>query len=557
MIETKKVQNTMNTNETLNLLDDKDFLAKIYHFSYQRCNTSLEAEDLCSDIILAVITAIHKQKQIENFYAFVWTIARRVYADYCQNRQAERQLCSIENSDLPLEAKENEIDKLIEETEEQEQLSRILKEIAFLSKVYREVMILFYIDELKVKEIATRLNINETTVKQRLFSARNSVKKEVETMNERTYVLKPIQLAFVGTGNVVGNDPAFKAERMFSQNLIYLCKDKAKSAKELSEQLCVPMPYIEEELEIQCLGENGTYGMLRKLDNGKYAVNIHLVDYTEYDEANTIYEKHLTTFCNILRNNVNQNAEKILSFPYLNKQNDLQFILWSLISKTIWAFKDNINQILAEKYCSDITPVQREYACVATAFTEAQKPDFDFYGCDSIMAASVSGYSTVFVCNIYGKHIDKHFHCGHNLSHDQTLLMVLRAIGGLSIDTLTEAEKEIAAKAIECGYLRKTGNILEPKLVLIDKKDAMDFYELSYDLTKNMENITEQIAAELAAFMRTHIPEHLLNEYQVYTTLIAGIRILARAIEECVKEGLLVEPENKVGSEGMVMIVEK
>ena len=547
----------MKTNETLKLLDDKNFLDKIYHFSYQRCHTSLEAEDLCSDIILAVIAAIQKQEQIENFYAFVWTIARRVYADYCETRQVDRQLCSIENGDFLLETKENEIDKWIEETDEQEQIRQIFKEIAFLSKAYREVMILFYIDELKVKEIAARLGINETTVKQRLFSARNSVKKEVETMNERTYVLKPIQLAFVGTGNVVNNAPAFKAERMFSQNLIYLCKDKPKSAKELSEQLCVPMPYIEEELEIQCRGENGTYGMLRKLDNGKYALNVHLVDYTEYDEANQIYEKHLPAFCNILRNNLNQNAEKILSFPYLNQQNDLPFILWALISRTIWTLEDNINQILAGKYFSDITPLQREYACVAIASTKEQKPAFDFYGCDEIMATSISGYSTVSVCNIYGKHIDKHFHCGHNLSHDQTLLMTLRAIHGLSIDTLTEAEKEIAAKAIECGYVRKNRNLLEAKLVVIDKKDVKDFYELSYTLTKNMESMIEQIAAELATFMRTHIPEHLLKEYPVYTKLIAGVRILAKAIEQCVKEGLLVAPEHKVGSEGMVMIVEK
>ena len=98
-------------------------------------------------------------------------------------------------------------------------------------------MVMFYIDELKVKEIATRLDINETTVKQRLFSARNSVRKEVETMSERTYILKPIKLAISGTGNPCGNDPRSKTERMFSQNLIYLCKDKPKSPKELSKEL--------------------------------------------------------------------------------------------------------------------------------------------------------------------------------------------------------------------------------------------------------------------------------------------------------------------------------
>lgn len=249
----------------------------------------------------AVISAIHKQESIENFYGFVWTIAHRVYADFCQKRNVERQVCSIENSDFILAAKENEIDEFIEEATEQEQISRIFKEIAFLSEAYREVMVMFYIDELKVKDIAARLNINETAVKQRLFSARNIVRKEVGIMSERNYVLKPIQLAISGTGNPCGNDPRSKTERLFSQNLIYLCKDKPKSAKELSEALCVPMPYIEEELEIQCHGENGNYGMLRKLDNGKYTVNIHLVDYDEYDQANKIYESICRSFVMLLK----------------------------------------------------------------------------------------------------------------------------------------------------------------------------------------------------------------------------------------------------------------
>ncbi len=547
----------MKTNETLKLLDDKDFLDKIYHFSYHRCNTSIEAEDLCSDIVLAVISAIHKQERIDDFYAFVWTVARRVYADYCEKRNAERQVFSVENSDLMLASKENEIEEFVEEAAEQEQISRIFKEIAFLSKAYREVMVMFYIDELKVKEIATRLNINETTVKQRLFSARNSVRKEVETMSERTYVLKPIKLAISGTGNPCGNDPRSKTERMFSQNLIYLCKDKPKSAKELSEELCVPMPYIEEELEIQCHGENGKYGMLRKLENGKYAVNIHLVDYDEYDQANKIYEKHLPEFCEVIKNTLKQNEEKILSFPYLSEQKDLRFIMWSLISRTVWDFEERINKVLAEKYFSDIVPVNRTFSCVAVAYTDEQYPEFDFYGCDGIDATSIGGYKSVFASNIYGKRIDKHFHCGHNLSHDPKLLMVLRAIGGIAIDDLSESEKEIAAKALECGYLRKNGNVIEPKIIVIDRKNDMDFYNLSFDFNYDMGTVIEQIAAELSMFMKTHIPEHLMNEYPIYTGLIAGVRILAKAIEECINEGLLVEPENKVGAEGVLMIVER
>ena len=75
----------------------------------------------------------------------------------------------------------------------------------------------------------------------------------------------------------------------------------------------------------------------------------------------------------------------------------------------------------------------------------------------------------------------------------------------------SESEKEIAAKALECGYLRKNGNTIEPQIILIDRKNEIDFYNLSFDFNNDMGTVIEQIAAELSVFMKTHIPEHLMN----------------------------------------------
>ncbi len=546
----------MKTNEVLKLFD-KELLDKIYHFSYHRCNTSVEAEDLCSEIVLAVLAAIHKQEKVKNFHAFVWTIAHRVYADYSEKRNADSRLISLENCDMLLQTEKSEIDDMVEEAAEQEQLRKIFTEIAFLSKAYREVMVLFYIDGFKVKEIAEKLAISETTVKQRLFSARNIVRKEVETMSERNLSLKPVRLSIVGIGSPRGNEPNVKAERMFSQNLIYLCKDKPKSAKELSEELCVPMPYIEEELEIQCHGQNGTYGMLRRLDNGKYAINIHLLDYAEYVEVNKIYEKYLPEFCRILKQKLSQNKERILAFPYLSEQNDLRFILWTLISRIDWGFELKLNDVIAKKYFSDITPVEREYSCAAVAFREDQRPVFHFYGCDEIGSTFVPGYKAVVVSNVYGELIDKHFSCGHSISTDPKLLMVLRAVGGLSLEELTEEEKEIAAKGLECGYLRKKGNMVEPQIIVLDRQHAEELVKLQDEFVDDMTDVIEDIAKEVSVYMKKHIPEHLLNEYAVYTRLLAGSELLPVVIEECIKEGMLLAPEKRVGAEGVLMIVEK
>ncbi len=546
----------MKTNEILKLIGDKEFLDKIYQFSYRRCNTSYEAEDLCSDIILAVISAVHKQESIENFYAFVWTVARRVYADFCENRTKLRQVYSEDTLNFELSEKENWIDRLIEETSDQETLKRIFAEIAFLAKAYREVMVLYYLDEMKVKDISKKLNISETTVKQRLFFARNTVRKEVEIMNERNLSLKPVSLAFIGTGNPSGNDPRTKAERILSQNLVYACKDKAKSAKELSDELCVPMPYIEDEVDIQLKGENGNYGLLRKMGD-KYISNVIIVENSEFNEAGKIYTKHLDELCEKLKNHLQSHREEFLNFPYLSRQTDLRFILWTLISESVWHLKDRVDEILETEYFKEVNQPQRKFTTVCVAIPYGASYSARFYGCDGNDTHDFCGYSYVFIRNIYGKRMNRHFYCGQTITNDEKLRLTLKAIGGMDINTLDETQREIAAKAIECGFLRKNGEILEPRIVAIEQKDWENFRNLLCEYYDSIEDIAKMIAAELHAYMVSHIQKHLLNEYKSYNLLVSGINLLNDLIEKCIAENLLTEPQQRIGPEGVLLVVER
>lgn len=553
----------MKTIEALKEMNNTEFLDKIYQFSYRRCSTSHEAEDLCSDIIVKILISVQKQDEIDNFYAFVWTIAHRVYADFCEQRKKFSEQISLEGTELVIEEKKNEIETLIDDIATQHQLESIRKEIHFLSKAYRDVMVMFYLDEYKVKDIAHILGISETTVKQRLFSARTTIKKEVEIMNTRNLSLKPVEFEIIGIGNPVGNDPREQAMRTFSQNLIYLCKDKAKSVKELADELCVPMLYVEEELEIQCRGQNGTYGMLRKLENGKYITNILLVDYQEYDEANKVFEKHMPEVCRLLKEKLAEKKNKILSFPYLNQQKDMNLILWSLILPITWGFVGKVHKIISEKHFADVKPVSRPYSCVAIAHPKNEMEqmqmamDFNTYCCDGITANKVAGYESVFFQNIYGPRMDRHFSPFHNISLDKLLLMTLKSVGDLKISDLAKDEKEIAAKAIECGYLRKNGNILEPKMVALEAKNRQAFFDIASEITDDMDNIIEKIAKELAFYMRNHIPKHLMNEYEIYTKVIASLRVDGQLIEHCITEGLLEEPVQRLGTEGMLLVVER
>ena len=75
----------MGYQNILELFNDQKLLDSLYGYAYARCNDRHTAEDLCSDIILTAMKSACNNPGIEHFHAFIWTIAKRVYADFCKN----------------------------------------------------------------------------------------------------------------------------------------------------------------------------------------------------------------------------------------------------------------------------------------------------------------------------------------------------------------------------------------------------------------------------------------------------------------------------------------
>ncbi|OJU10487.1 MAG: hypothetical protein BGN88_04990 [Clostridiales bacterium 43-6] len=548
----------MDYDDCMLQLNDKVLLDKLYGFAYKRCNSAGEAEDLCSDILVSVLSTLRKNPEITHFHGLLWTIAHRVYADFCEKRKKHTLIQPDELTDC-LHVSDNNVDTFLETEEDRRLVQSILREISFLAKIYRDVMVFYYLDRLPVSAIAKKLCISETAVKQRLFSARNTVKEEVLKMDKQ-YTLKPVDIAFIGTGNPVGNDPRSKAERVLSKNVVYLCKKEALSAKEISEKLGVPMPFIEDELDIQLKGENGTYGLLRKLENGKYIANAILLDLDELEAGTKVYKKHLVAFCQGIKQAVEENRNQILSFPFLSRQKDPAFLLWSLISGIVWELDGAVKEVLKSKYFKDTETIRRDFTLIGIAVKPEETLNIGFYGCDGIKSPiggqNICGYSSVFVSNVYGAKLEKHFSCGHNISSDPLLLITIRSIGGLDINSLSQQEKEYAAKAVECGYLQVDRETLTPKIIVIEEASKNDFYRLLPDYSPFLKDLAETIAEDLYQLIKQYVPKHLIQEYPMYS-MASSIRILYEVIEYCIAEGILTTPTNQLNAEGVVMVVKK
>lgn len=211
----------MKKQDLLRIIDN-ELLEELFGFCYTRTKDSYEAEELCSDIVFALIKAACSNGEIENLYPFIWKVARNVYADFSDRRRKHTDMFYEGDSEtvLPFIADEEDNDQ------SEELLDAVYRQIAFLTKAYREVMILFYLDGLSTAEIAVRQNISETAVRQRLFSARKRIKSEVKEMTEtypKPVALDRINYVIWGEGNPCGNDPRTVCTRQFSKHVVYMC----------------------------------------------------------------------------------------------------------------------------------------------------------------------------------------------------------------------------------------------------------------------------------------------------------------------------------------------
>lgn len=541
----------MKKQELLKYLDG-DLLEKLFGFCYVRTNDSYEAQELCSDIIFALVKAANTDGEIISLYSFIWRVARNVYADFSSNRRKYEETFYDGDADDVLQY----VPGKGQEDDSSELLRKVYRRIAFLTKAYREVMIMYYIDGLSTAEIAKQQNTSDGAVRQRLFSARQKIKSEVEEMAEtydRPLSLDKINYVIWGTGNPCWGDPRDVCSRLFSKHIVWLCHKKPMSASEIAEELNVPTVYVEEELEILTKGENGKYGLLRQMDSGKYAINFILLDKDVIEKAHSLYVEQIPKICGIISEYIEKHKEEYLSFPYLNKKVDLNLIIWQQVFTMSRAFSDNVDSILAEKYFSQTEKADRPFS----VFGYVDNNKCYGGGWDEIEAENVCGFSEIYLSNIYITRIRKHFSCGWNVSNDPQIQLALRAINGLEVSSLSEAGKEHAAKAIESGYLYREGDMLYTKILVSAVQDMGRLFDISKGLYKGFFEEDAQVVAEkIAVLIKKVVPDYLLGEWRLANTL-ANMPVLDSVVEALIEKGILIPPENGIGAEGCWMSVMK
>lgn len=239
-------------------------LDKLYRFAYRETKDAYRAEDLTQDIVLRAYTAYPSLREQDRIVPWLWGIAHNLA------KQKWR-----EGREVP--AEESEMTMICDgsgcswETPEKLylqkwELSRVRQAVAYLAKSYRDVCVLYYLEEKDYCTIARELNIPLSSVKWRLNQSKTQLRKELEHMEfMETKYHRAIPLQ-INMGGWVGHwdrdkgcyDNADKAlEGLLAQNICQAAYEKPVTVTEISSVLGVAADYVEEALEklteTQCL----------------------------------------------------------------------------------------------------------------------------------------------------------------------------------------------------------------------------------------------------------------------------------------------------------------
>jgi len=152
------------------------YVDKIYRFVYFKVSSIPEAEDITSQIFLKIwqLSLEGKIKAEKSFQAFLYKIARNTVIDYYRDLRNKRQTVSLEEAintpDEKTVAQDKEMDKEIEKEDLAEKIKKLKSE-------YQEIIILHYLNELSIKEIADILKKRKGNVRVILHRALKALKE--------------------------------------------------------------------------------------------------------------------------------------------------------------------------------------------------------------------------------------------------------------------------------------------------------------------------------------------------------------------------------------------
>ena len=342
----------MTTQKAGELLSEN--MRTLYLWSLHKTSDPYKAEDLCSDIMLAVMQSAPSLKHDDAFFGFVWKVAANTYKYYL--RKLGRETHSELDENIP------DTEDMLLDLCDRAQFNTLRRELAFMTERYRICTVAYYYNQMSVKEIAEKYGLTPQTVKFNLFQSRKILKEGVameRQFGEKSFNPLPFKFQVIVDG-IINNPFNDLFNRKLTGQILLSAYYEPMTVDQLSVELGVANVYLEDEVRLL---EN--YGFLKKHGVKKYQTSLLILTKSDidaiFDKLDEEYQACLKDLIDAMR--VKLPAVRAVGFTGNHLKDNL--ILWDLFAYScIEAFR------AVDKACNNHLYDETSGVCYACGYDD-------------------------------------------------------------------------------------------------------------------------------------------------------------------------------------------
>ena len=523
----------------------ESYVEKIFYFCLKKTGNPNDADDLTQDIAFQIIMALNKGTIPNNFSAWIWQIARNRYSVWAKEKHNRNE--SVTDTDVYDYEIEDANESISDELIHSEQMALLRRELAFIKSDYRNIVVAYYLENKSICDIASALSLTESAVKQRLFRARNILKEGMEmarTFGKRSY--NPENITYAADGSQPTGLPWRAVNRKIPNNILLQANNNPSTLEELSIELGVALPYMEEEVNLL------HQATLLEKQGDKYITNFFILDkecrMEIYNALRQESKERSRLIRELIENSLNEDRSYFCEYPHIEDNT----IRWLLVPFAIDVLIDMVQQKQNPNgfyggFSGKLPKRANGESWGFVGYETVELPEITIMGCQCCFTDSGSSY--VYKCGDYSMWEQ----CGEPNSQEVEL-MCSCIKENKKISSLSDNEKRVW-ESINGRYahLSEDGYLI-PDIVVVRGKEGEPPSILPDDLQWLAQNVTDLYKkVETILKKYTHQVLHKNMEFYIGMELYA-MRMMA--IHDLVEEGYLKLPDDPSKSSlGMALFI--
>lgn len=496
-------------------------LTSIYGYAFARLYDKNDVDDLTSEIVYEILRSSSKLKNESAFWAFVWKIAENTFRKFIRRKEHLGKGEPLpERSDLPDTAPTPEQAYIERETMEQS-IFLLRRELSLLSQTHREVCVAYYIHHKTCSEIAKEQHISVDMVKYHLFKTRKLLKEGIgmtRNLGEKSYNPGVFRINFWGDRNYYID--LFR--RKLPGSIMLAAYDIPMTAQELSVELGVAMPYLEEELAILVKA-----GVLLKTGE-KYRTN--LVILTEAYEKD--FDRRTKSLYKAPADALYENAAELL--PSLRKlsfegndSND-NCLLWLLL---------NITMMQGYYLANETSPMgePKKWPLGSCGFLYGLDNNYTYRHFSGVCTDNLNAAAWYTAVNyIIIEPCQKYLH----EKFDRRTEAMCAAIRGEKADERNDTISELIAG----GFIRCTDGVLKARFPVFDESTFSAVTALLKGMIERVSALMIEISDMGEKLLREYVPDSVKDQCGDIAKIYHRLNTMAFLMESLVADGKLTVP---------------